>query len=164
MKYMIRTACAVAMSSANLPEYSPLASSTVKVANTGGLEIAEGTIRCVAGTTDAASRFSGVGTLSGEFDAFTLAVEPGATDALTFADLTATRVTVDFGRPAGEPIRVRDMPETVVAKVATEAAFRAISWKGVNCGDGIVSEFRYDAAAGVVRARFRSTGVVIILR
>ena len=148
----------------NLPEYSPLNSSTVKVANTGGLEIAEGTIRCVAGTTDAASRFSGVGTLSGEFDAFTLAVEPGATDALTFSDLTASRVTVDFGRPAGEPIRVRDMPETVVAKVATEAAFRAISWKGVNCGDGIVSEFRYDAAAGEVRARFRSSGVVIILR
>ena len=56
------------------------------------------------------------------------------------------------------------MPETVVAKVATEAAFRAISWKGVNCGDGIVSEFRYDAAAGEVRARFRSSGVVIILR
>ena len=148
----------------NLPVYSPLGSSTVKIANTGGLEIAEGTIRCVAGTTDAASRFSGVGTLSGEFDAFTLAVEPGATDALTFADLTATRVTVDFGRAAGETIRVRDMPETVVAKVANEAAFRAISWKGVNCGDGIVSEFRYDAAAGVVRARFRSTGVVIIFR
>ena len=136
----------------------------MKVANTGGVEIAEGVLKCVAGTTDASSRFSGVGTLSGEFDAFTLAVEPGATDALTFSDLTASRVTVDFGRAAGEPIRVRDMPETVVAKVATEAEFRAISWKGANCGDGIVSEFRYDAAAGVVRAKFRSSGVVIILR
>ena len=146
------------------PVYAPLGTTTVKVANTGGVEIAEGVLKCVAGTTDANSRFSGTGTLSGEFDAFTLDVEPGATDALTFADLTATRVTVDFGRAPGEEVKLRDMPETVIAKVATEAAFRAISWKGANCGDGIVSEFRYDAAAGVVRARFRSTGVVVILR
>ena len=144
--------------------YSSLASTTVKVANTGGVEIAEGVLKCVAGTTDASSRFSGVGTLSGEFDAFTLAVDPGATDALTFSDLTASRVTVDFGRAAGEPIRVRDMPETVVAKVATESEFRAISWRGENCGDGIVCEFRYDSADHVVRARFRSSGVVIIFR
>ena len=73
-------------------------------------------------------------------------------------------MTVDFGRAPGEEVKLRDMPETVIAKVATEAAFRAISWKGANCGDGIVSEFRYDAAAGVVRAKFRSSGVVIILR
>ena len=73
-------------------------------------------------------------------------------------------MTVDFGKAPGEEVKLRDMPETVVAKVATEAAFRAISWKGVNCGDGIVSEFRYDSADHVVRARFRSSGVVIILR
>ena len=73
-------------------------------------------------------------------------------------------MTVDFGRTPGVEVNLHDMPETVVAKVATEAAFRAISWKGVNCGDGIVSEFRYDAAAGEVRARFRSSGVVIIFR
>ncbi len=71
------------------PVYAPLGTTTVKVANTGGVEIAEGVLKCVAGTTDANSRFSGTGTLSGEFDAFTLDVEPGATDALTFADLTA---------------------------------------------------------------------------
>ena len=116
------------------------------------------------GTTDANSRFSGTGTLSGEFGAFTLDVEPGATDALTFSDLTASRVTVDFGRPVGETIRVSDMPETVVAKVATESEFRAISWRGENCGDGIVCEFRYDSADHVVRAKFRSSGVVIIFR
>ena len=144
--------------------YSSLASTTVKVANTGGVEIAEGVLKCVAGTTDAASRFSGVGTLSGEFDAFTLAVEPGATDALTFSDLTASRVTVDFGKAPGEEVKLRDMPETVVAKVATESEFRAISWRGENCGDGIVCEFRYDSADHVVRARFRSSGVVIIFR
>ena len=88
----------------------------MKVANTGGVEIAEGVLKCVAGTTDANSRFSGTGTLSGEFDAFTLDVEPGATDALTFADLTASRVTVDFGKAPGEEVKLRDMPETVVAK------------------------------------------------
>ena len=136
----------------------------MKVANTGGVEIAEGVLTCVAGTTDANSRFSGTGTLSGEFGAFTLDVEPGATDALTFADLTATRVTVDFGRVPGEEVKLRDMPETVVAKVATESEFRAISWRGENCGDGIVCEFRYDSADHVVRARFRSSGVVIIFR
>lgn len=146
------------------PVYAPLGTTTVKVANTGGVEIAEGVLKCVTGTTDANSRFSGTGTLSGEFDAFTLDVEPGATDALTFTDLTVTCVTVDFGKAPGEEVKLRDMPETVIAKVATEAAFRAISWKGANCGDGIVSEFRYDAAAGEVRARFRSSGVVIILR
>ena len=146
------------------PVYAPLGTTTVKVANTGGVEIAEGVLKCVAGTTDANSRFSGTGTLSGEFDAFTLDVEPGATDALTFADLTASRVTVDFGRTPGVEVNLRDMPETVVAKVATEAAFRAISWKGANCGDGIVCEFRYDSADHVVRAKFRSSGVVIIFR
>ena len=146
------------------PVYAPLGTTTVKVANTGGVEIAEGVLTCVAGTTDANSRFSGTGTLSGEFDAFTLDVEPGATDALTFADLTASRVTVDFGKAPGEEVKLRDMPETVVAKVANEADFRAISWRGENCGDGIVCEFRYDSADHVVRARFRSSGVVIIFR
>ena len=146
------------------PVYAPLGTTTVKVANTGGVEIAEGVLKCVAGTTDANSRFSGTGTLSGEFGAFTLDVEPGATDALTFADLTATHVTVDFGKAPGEEVKLRDMPETVVAKVATESDFRAISWRGENCGDGIVCEFRYDSADHVVRARFRSSGVVIIFR
>jgi hypothetical protein len=148
----------------NLPEYSPLNSATVKVANTGGLEIAEGTIRCVAGTTDAASRFSGVGTLSGEFDAFTLAVEPGATDALTFADLSATRVTVDFGHDAENPIDWRTTPTAAVAHVSSEEGFRAISWNGINRGDGITSEFRYDSATGLVTAQFRPTGFLLIFK
>ena len=75
-----------------------------------------------------------------------------------------TRVTVDFGKVPGEEVKLRDMPETVVAKVATEAAFRAISWKGVNCGDGIVSEFRYDSANGLVIAKFRSSGFLLIFK
>ena len=152
------------MSSDNLPVYSPLNTTTVKVANTGGVEIAEGVLKCVAGTTDAASRFSGVGTLSGEFDAFTLAVEPGATDALTFSDLTATRVTVDFGHSDEDPIDWRTTPGAAVAKVSTEAAYRAISWRGVNCGMNITSEFYYDSATETVGVRFRPTGFLILFK
>ena len=148
----------------NLPVYTPLASTTVKVANTGGVEIAEGVLKCVAGATDASSRFSGVGTLSGVIPQFVLDVEPGATEALTFANLETTRVTVDFGHSATDPINCRTTPETAVAKVPTEAAFRAISWRGVNCGMNVVSDFHYDSATATVSARFRMAGVAIFFR
>jgi hypothetical protein len=153
----------VAMSN-NQPSYTPLASSTVMVSNTGGLEVAEGTVKCVAGTTDANSRFSGVGTLSGDFTEFFLDVVPGAVDALTFSDLTATKVTVDFGRMPGATFNWRDAPTAVVAKIATAEAFRAIQWRSVNRGDGMTVDIRYDSANGLAVAYFRPSGCMIIFK
>ena len=153
----------VAMSN-NQPSYTPLASSTVMVSNTGGLEVAEGTVKCVAGTTDANSRFSGVGTLSGEFTEFFLDVAPGAVDALTFSDLTATKVTVDFGRMPGATFNWRDAPTAVVAKIATAEAFNAIQWRSVNRGDGMTVDIRYDSANGLAVAYFRPSGCAIFLK
>ena len=146
------------------PVYTPQGTTTVKVANTGGVEIAEGVLKCVAGTTDANSRFSGTGTLSGEFGEFILDVEPGATEALTLTDLAATRVTVDFGHSDDDPVDWRTTPEAAVAKVSTESAYRAISWRGVNCGMNITSEFLYDSATGTVGVRFRPTGFMILFK
>ena len=145
----------------NLPVYSALASSTVKIANGGGLTIAEGTVRCVAGTTDAASRFSGTGTLSGTFGTLTLDVDAEATDGLTFADLTAAQVVVDFGRTDENPVPRGG--SAVVAKIGAGASFAGMAWKGVNLGPNKVAEFQCDAN-GVVTARFLGTGLVFYIR
>ena len=140
--------------------YTAMGATTVKVACVGGVEIAEGTLACAAGTTDAASRFSGLGTLSGAFDTFTLAVEPGATDGLTFADLTATKVVVDFGRAADDPVPTRGT--AVVAKLADGVSFGDLAWRGVNLGDGKVASF--SCADGIVTATFKGTGCAIYIR
>ncbi len=145
----------------NLPVYSALASSTVKIANGGGLTIAEGTVRCVAGTTDAASRFSGTGTLSGTFGTLTLDVDAGATNGLTFADLTAAQVVADFGRTDENPVQRGG--SAVVAKIGAGASFAGMAWKAVNVGDDRVAGFLCDAN-GVVTAHFRSTGLAIYIR
>jgi hypothetical protein len=134
------------------------------VSNTGGIEVAEGVLKCVAGTTDANSRFSGVGTLSGEFTEFFLDVTPGATDALTFSELTATKVTVDFGRKDTDVFNWRDAPTAVVAKVATPAEFNAIQWRSVNRGDGMTVDIRYDSANGLAVAYFRPSGCLMIFK
>ena len=154
----------ISSQSSGVPTYTPVAAATVMVANTGGVEVAQGTLRCVAGTTDANSRFSGVGTLSGEFTEFFLDVAPGATDALTFSNLTATKVTVDFGRMPGETFNWRDAPTAVVAKVATPAEFNAIQWRSVNRGDGMTVDIRYDSANGLAVAYFRPSGCTIIFK
>jgi autotransporter-associated beta strand protein len=143
----------------DLPVYSELTSSTVKVANGGGFEIAEGTVKCVAGTTDAASRFSGVGTLAGSFGILTLDVDAEATDGLTFADLTATQVVADFGRASDDP--VPSGGSAVVAKIGAGSSFTGMAWKAENLGASRTAEFVCDAN-GVVTARFRSTGLVFI--
>lgn len=145
----------------NLPVYSELASSTVKVANGGGFEVAEGTVKCVAGTTDAASRFSGTGTLAGSFGILTLDVDAEATDGLTFADLTATQVVADFGRASDDP--VPSGGSAVVAKIGAGASFGDMAWKAVNLGKDRVAGFLCDAN-GVVTAHFRNTGLVVIIR
>ena len=142
--------------------YTATGSTTVKVACAGGVRIDEGTLVCVAGTTDAASRFSGTGVLSGEIDKFVLAVEPGAENGLTFADLAPSQVVVDFGRTAEDPIDWKETPTTVVAKVASKAAFEAIAWKGIGCGDGVAATFRY--ADGTVFADVSASGFMVILR
>ena len=154
----------VASQSSGVPTYTPVAAATVMVANTGGVEVAQGTLRCVAGTTDSNSRFSGVGTLSGEFTEFFLDVAPGATDALTFSNLTATKVTVDFGRKDTDTFNWRDAPTAVVAKIATQAEFDAIQWRSVNRGAGMTVDIRYDSAAGAAVATFRPSGGIIIFK
>jgi len=145
----------------NLPVYAALPSSTVKIANGGGLTIAEGTVRCVAGTTDAASRFSGTGTLSGTFGTLTLDVAADATDGLTFADLAASQVVADFGRAAEDPVPAGG--SAVVAKIGAGASFGDMAWKAVNLGKDRVAGFLCDAN-GVVTAHFRSTGLAIYIR
>jgi len=145
----------------NLPVYSELASSTVKVANGGGFEVAEGTVKCVAGTTDAASRFSGTGTLAGSFGTLTLDVDAEAMDGLSFADLTATQVVADFGRASDDP--VPSGGSAVVAKIGAGSSFTGMAWKAENLGASRTAEFVCDAN-GVVTARFRSTGLILYVR
>ncbi len=145
----------------NLPGYTPLTSQHVKIENAGGVRIAEGTLRCVAGTTGAASRFSGTGTLSGAFDVLRLDVAADAADGLTLADLTATKVVVDFGRTAADPVAAGDV--AVVAKLGADVAFGDLVWRGINLGDGKVADFAC-SADGVVTATFRSTGMTIFIR
>jgi hypothetical protein len=146
----------------NLPVYSELASSTVKIANGGGFEVAEGTVKCVAGTTDAASRFSGVGTLAGSFGILTLDVDAEATDGLTFADLTATQVVADFGRERDDP--VPSGGSAVVAKIGAGASFTGMAWRAKNLGADRAADFVCDAN-GVVTAHFRNiAGLIIYMR
>lgn len=144
------------------PVYTPLASRTVMAANKGGIVVSEGTLRCVAGTTDASSRFSGTGTLSGAFTTLTLAVEPGATAALALVDVTAEKVVVDFGRADDDP--VASGTTAAVARLATEEAFRAFVWKGVNAGARVATAFSYDAETGLVTATLRRSGMAVIIR
>lgn len=151
-----------AIQSNNLPAYTPLASRTVMAASKGGIVVSEGTLRCVAGTTDASSRFSGTGTLSGAFTTLTLAVEPGATTALALADVTAEKVVVDFGRADDDP--VASGTTAVVARLTTEEAFRAFAWKGVNAGARVATAFVYDAETGLVTATLRRSGMAVIIR
>ncbi len=146
----------------NLPVYTPKGTQTVLVANAGGVVIAEGALRCVAGTTDANSRFSGTGVLSGDFTTLTLAVEPGAAEALTFEGVTAERVVADFGRADDDP--VRSGTTAAVARVATAEAFGAMAWKGVNAGANVSASFAYDADTGLVTATLRRGGMAVIFR
>lgn len=135
---------------------------TPKLANAGGLVIAEGTVRCVAGAAPEGTRVSGTGTLSGAFTSLTLAVEPGATEALAFADLTAETVRVDFGVAAdAAPLPVGT--QTAVACLDDAARFGAIAWKGGNVGTGRVVRFAC-ADDGTVVATVASGGTVLLLR
>ncbi len=135
---------------------------TPKLANAGGLVVAEGTVRCVAGAAPEGARVSGTGTLSGAFTSLTIAVEPGATEALAFADLTAETVRVDFGVAAdAAPLPVGT--QTAVACLDDAARFGAIAWKGGNVGAGRVVRFAC-AEDGTVVATVASGGTVLILR
>ncbi|HOR99005.1 MAG TPA: hypothetical protein PLZ74_11600, partial [Kiritimatiellia bacterium] len=121
-----------------------------------------GTVKCVAGTTDAASRFSGVGTLAGSFGILTLDVDAEATDGLTFADLTATQVVADFGRERDDP--VPSGGSAVVAKIGAGASFTGMAWRAKNLGADRAADFVCDAN-GVVTAHFRNiAGLIIYMR
>lgn len=144
-----------------VPTYSPQTSHRVRIANAGGVRIDEGTLVCVAGTTTEASRFSGVGTLSGVFDVLRLDVADDAEDGLTFADITASQVLVDFGHAADDPVEAGGA--AVVAKLADGARFADFVWRAVNLGDGKVAKFTC-GVDGVVRAGFKSTGMTLIIR
>ncbi|MGN0845781.1 MAG: hypothetical protein ACI4RA_00160, partial [Kiritimatiellia bacterium] len=153
----------VAIDGNNLPVYTEKGTCTVKVANAGGVRVAEGTLACVAGATDAAARFSGTGTLTGSFGAsFTLDIPKEATDGLTLADVDVGTIFLDFGytdeapAPSGESV--------VVAKVPTAEAFGAILWRPRNLGEGKVATLRRDAATGVVTATFKSSGFAVFIR
>lgn len=135
---------------------------TPKLANAGGLAIAEGTVRCVAGAAPATARVSGVGTLSGAFTAFTVAVKPGATEGLTFSDLSVEKVTADFGQgdeAAGLPSGTR----AVVATLGDGApAFGAVAWRGAHAGKGRM--VRITCEGQTVVATVTSGGTVLLLR
>lgn len=146
----------------NLPVYTPKGTQTLLVANAGGVVVAEGALRCMAGTTDANSRFSGTGVLSGDFTTLSLDVEPGAADALTLDGVTAERVVVDFGRADDDP--VRSGTTAAVAKVATAEEFAAMAWKGVHAGANVSATFSRDAETGLVTATLRRGGMAVIIR
>lgn len=135
---------------------------TPKLANAGGLAIAEGTVRCAAGAAPATARVSGVGTLSGAFTAFTVAVKPGATEGLTFSDLSVEKVTADFGQgdeEAGLPSGTR----AVVATLGDGApAFGAVTWRGAHAGKGRM--VRITCEGQTVVAEVTSGGTVLLLR
>lgn len=134
---------------------------TPKLVNAGGLVVAEGMVRCVAGTVPGRTRVSGTGTLSGVFTSLTLAVEPGATAALTFADLSAETVFVDFGMAADAaplPVGTR----TAVAHLDDAARFGALAWKGGNVGTGRLAKFTCEGQT--VIATVTSGGTMLILR
>ena len=134
---------------------------TPKLMNEGGLVVAEGTVRCVAGTVPERTRVAGTGTLSGVFTSLTLAVEPGATEALTFADLKAQTVFVDFGVAADAaplPVGTR----TAVAHLDDAARFGAMAWKGGSVGAGRLVTFTCEEQTVV--ATVTSGGTMLILR
>lgn len=134
---------------------------TPKLVNAGGLVVAEGTVRCVAGTVPERTRVAGTGTLSGVFTSLTLAVEPGATEALTFADLTVQTVFVDFGVAADAaplPVGTR----TAVAHLDDAARFGAVAWKGGSVGAGRLVTFTCEGQTVV--ATVTSGGTMLILR
>ena len=134
---------------------------TPKLVNAGGLVIAEGTVRCVAGTVPERTRVAGTGTLSGVFTSLTLAVEPGATEALTFADLTAQTVFVDFG-VAAEAAPLPVGTRTAVAHLDDAARFGAMAWKGGSVGAGRLVKFTCEEQTVV--ATVTSGGTMLILR
>ena len=118
-------------------------------------------MRCVAGTVPERTRVAGTGTLSGVFTSLTLAVEPGATEALTFADLTAQTVFVDFGVAADAaplPVGTR----TAVAHLDDAARFGAMAWKGGSVGAGRLVTFTCEEQTVV--ATVTSGGTMLILR
>ena len=141
--------------------FAETGATTPKLVNAGGLVIAEGTVRCVAGTVPERTRVAGTGTLSGVFTSLTLAVEPGATEALTFADLTAQTVFVDFGVAADAaplPVGTR----TAVAHLDDAARFGAVAWKGGSVGAGRLVTFTCEGQTVV--ATVTSGGTMLILR
>lgn len=134
---------------------------TPKLVNAGGLVVAEGTVRCLPGTVPERTRVAGTGTLSGVFTSLTLAVEPGAMEALTFADLTAQTVFVDFGVAADAaplPVGTR----TAVAHLDDAARFGAVAWKGGSVGAGRLVKFTCEGQTVV--ATVTSGGTMLILR
>lgn len=134
---------------------------TPKLVNAGGLVVAEGTVRCVAGTVPERTRVSGTGTLSGAFTSLTLGVEPGATEALTFADLSVGTVFVDFGVATGSaplPVGTR----TAVAHLDDAARFGTVAWKGGSVGAGRLAKFTCEGQTVV--ATVTSGGTMLILR
>ena len=146
----------------NQPVHTDKGTCTLKVANAGGVRVAEGTLFCVAGTTDASARFSGTGTLGGTFgESFTLAVDREAADGLTLAGAPRT-VVADFGYTEEDP--APNGGSAVVAKVPDADLFGATAWKAQNLGPGKVATFVRNAETGVVTATFKSSGVVIYLR
>ena len=147
----------------NQPVYTERGTTTVKVANAGGIRVAAGTLVCAAGTTDASARFSGTGTLAGAFGAsFTLDVPKGAADGLTLADVRVDTIFVDFGYTDDAPAPTG--ASVVVAKVPEAETFGAISWRARGLGEGKVATFARTAATGVVTATFKSSGLAIYFR
>lgn len=141
--------------------FSETGATTPKLVNAGGLVVAEGTVRCLPGTVPERTRVAGTGTLSGVFTSLTLAVEPGATEALTFADLTAQTVFVDFGVAADAaplPVGTR----TAVAHLDDAARFGAVAWKGGSVGAGRLVKFTCEGQTVV--ATVTSGGTMLILR
>lgn len=141
--------------------FSETGATTPKLVNAGGLVVAEGTVRCLPGTVPERTRVAGTGTLSGVFMSLTLAVEPGAMEALTFADLTAQTVFVDFGVAADAaplPVGTR----TAVAHLDDAARFGAVAWKGGSVGAGRLVKFTCEGQTVV--ATVTSGGTMLILR
>ncbi len=145
----------------NNPVYTQQETSFVKIENAGGVRIAEGTLRCAAGTTGEASHFFGEGTLSGAFETLRLDVTPGSTDVLTLTDLTATRIEADFGCSNDNPVEPRT--SAVVAKLASDLDFDSFSWRAVNTGKGRSVSFSC-SSEGVVTATVNASSLTILIR
>jgi hypothetical protein len=148
----------------NKPVYAERQTNNVKVQNAGGIEIAEGTLRCAAGNADAQSRFSGKGVLEGDIPEFILEVEPGAEEGLDLTSLDTQKITLDFGCEGEEKVNYHETPSSVVAKVADLTMFNSITWRVRNCGDGMTAELSYDAATQLVTAQFKPSGFMVFIR